>query len=69
MTRDPWTIGTVVCGASDVRRNWLRMMGLSDEEIEKHCSLVPPTDIDEEVAEYNAMCDIQQLNAKYHCDA
>lgn len=52
-------------GAVDVRRNWLRMMGLSDAEIEEDCSQFQPTDIDAEVAEYNAMCDIQQLNAKY----
>lgn len=62
---DPWT----ECGfaewrqnAVSVRRAWMEMMGLSGEEIEEQCVTDPPVDLDEELAQYNAMFAIQNIN-------
>lgn len=62
---DPWT----ECGYSEwkqdvgsVRRAWMEMMGLSDEEIAEQCTIEPPSNLDEELAQYNAMFDIQAIN-------
>lgn len=41
--------------AYDVRCQWLRMMGFSDEEIQENCRQSPPTNILEEFEQYDAM--------------
>ena len=62
---DPWTDN----GYSDwrdnaiqVRRAWMTMMGLSQEEIERECGLGNVADFDEEIGQYNAMVDIERMN-------
>lgn len=44
------------------RKAWLAMMGLDEQEIAENCEHCPPTDLDEELRQYNAMLEIQQLN-------
>ncbi len=46
--------------AEQVRRAWMEMMGMSDEDIEYHLVNDPPTDLDEELTQYNAMCRVQE---------
>jgi hypothetical protein len=48
--------------ARSVREAWMRMMGLSEQEIAEHCIGCPPVDLDEELDQYNAMLDIKELN-------
>ena len=40
------------------------MMGMDDTEIALECEADPPHDFDEELEHYNAMFDIQRLNAQ-----
>ena len=37
--------------ARGVREAWMRMMGLSEQEIAEHCLACPPVDLDEELAQ------------------
>jgi hypothetical protein len=67
ITPDPWT----ECGYADwkdraleIRREWMRMMGMDDAEIDLHCTQQPPTDLDEELAHYNTMFSINKLNER-----
>lgn len=46
----------------DIRKQWMRMMGLDDDEIERNCIENPPVDIDEEVAQLSAAFNILTLN-------
>jgi len=48
--------------AMEVRKLWLRMMGLDKAEIDEQCRYLPPTNLADELADYNAMCDIQEMN-------
>ena len=48
----------------EVRKAWMRMMGLDDSEITQQCAHSPPTDFDEELSHYNAMFDIQEMNER-----
>lgn len=48
--------------ARNVRMAWMEMTGLSDKEIEEQCAHCPPTDLDEEIVQYNAMRAIQAMN-------
>lgn len=62
---DPWTesgYSEWKQYARSVRRAWMEMMGLSDEEIEEQCVIEPPTDLDEELTQYNAMFEVQAIN-------
>lgn len=60
---DPWTQhGYSKWNAMDVRREWMRMMGMSEEDIAEVCIVDPPTDFDEELSQYNAMFQIEQRN-------
>lgn len=62
---DPWTesgYSDWVRSAYGVRCEWMEMMGFSPSEIDEECAIRPPTDFDEELAEYNAMFAIQQRN-------
>lgn len=43
-----------------VRWAWMEMMGMSQEEIKYQLANDPPTDLDEELAQYNAMCRIEE---------
>lgn len=61
---DPWSRYSNWQTARSVREAWMRMMGLSDEEIAEHCVDCPPLDLDEELAQYNAMFDVQELNRR-----
>ncbi len=46
--------------AERFRRAWMQRMGMSADEIDYHCKNDPPTDLDAEIAEYNAICRIQE---------
>lgn len=61
---DPWSDYSdwQTTGALRVRHEWMRMMGLDEEEIAEKCADDPPTSFDEELANYNAMFDIQRMN-------
>ena len=61
---DPWTAHgySQWHNAENVRREWMRMMGLSEDEITESINDDPPIDLDDEIAEYNAMFRIQRLN-------
>ncbi len=61
---DPWSQYSNWQSVRTVREEWMRMMGLSEEEIAEHCVACPPTDLDEEIAQYNAMFDIQEMNQR-----
>ncbi len=64
---DPWTEDGYADWQLDpfaIRRQWMEMMGLSQDEIDENCELDPPTDIDEELSQYNAMFVIQDINAR-----
>lgn len=50
--------------ARRLRRTWLRTMGLDADEIAANCSEVPPTDVDEERAQYEAVLEIRRMNRK-----
>jgi hypothetical protein len=50
--------------ALKVRKQWLTMMGMTETEIAEDCALDPPTDLDAELAEYNAMFRIQDRNCR-----
>ncbi len=45
--------------AEEIRRHWMELMGMSQEDIKYHLINDPPTDPDEELAQYNAMFRIQ----------
>ena len=45
-----------------IRREWMAMAGLTVEEIDEECELDPPGNLDEELAEYNAMLEIERIN-------
>jgi len=51
-------------GPMEVRIAWLRMMGFDADEIEEQCKHCPPIDLDEELANYNAMFAIQDANER-----
>lgn len=64
---DPWT----VYGYSDwrknalaVRRQWMTMMGLDPEEVEEACKPGTSADLDEELANYQAMRTIKDINSQ-----
>jgi len=59
---DPWSPYSDWQSALRVRHEWMRMMGLDDDEIAEKCAESPPTDFDEELAHYNAMFDIRRMN-------
>ena len=62
---DPWTASGYSEWRQDawnVRRAWMKMMGMSEEEIEEQCKHCPPTNLDEEIEQYNAMFAIQNMN-------
>ena len=42
----------------------MRMMGLDDDEIAEQCEHSPPTDLDDELSNYNAMFEIQEINKR-----
>jgi hypothetical protein len=61
MSPDPFgTSAQWINNAEQVRRAWLEMMGMPDEYIDLQISSDPPTDVDEELTQYNAMCRIQE---------
>lgn len=41
--------------ALEVRRQWMRLMGLDGQEIEEHCANGKPTTLDEELSQLNAV--------------
>ena len=45
-----------------IRRKGLRLMGLGDDEIHEQCKRDPPTDFDEELAEFVAVLKVKKLN-------
>lgn len=51
-------------GAINLRRKWMKMMGMTQGEIDRHCG--PETDADyaEELENYLAMIDIQEMNKR-----
>lgn len=54
---DPWSeAGYSIWKANplQVRRNWMTILGCSEEEIAEHCADGQVADLDEELAEYNA---------------
>ena len=51
-----------IANSAKVRKAWLGMMGLDEQEIAENCEHCPPTDLDEELRQYNAMLEIQKLN-------
>ena len=62
---DPWTDNGYSDwrdNALEVRRAWMTMMGLSNDEIEKECRPGNKADFDEELGQYNAMVDIDAIN-------
>jgi len=62
---DPWSehgYSNWQDSALNVRRGWMEMMGLSEDEIESACQPGTHADFDEELAEYNAMFRIQKMN-------
>lgn len=62
---DPWSeYANWVSAAAEVRREWMRMMGLDEHEIEEQCAHDPPTNFDEELSEYNAMFSIREMNER-----
>lgn len=61
---DPWSEYSSWHNARNVREAWMRMMGMSEEEIARECESDPPLDLDEELENYNAMFEIQRLNAQ-----
>ena len=50
--------------ALKVRKQWMQMMGFPEAEIDDECRRDPPTDLDEELRNYNAMFAIQSRNQK-----
>ena len=50
--------------AMEIRRTWMRMMGMDDDEIEGHCQECPAVDLDEEIAQYNAMFEVERINGR-----
>lgn len=50
--------------AINVRRTWMEMMGLDDDEIELECGPGNVADLDEELSQYNAMVEIRAMNAQ-----
>ena len=67
---DPWSDSGYAQwqGAADIRKAWMKMMGMDDQEIDEHCKKSPPTNIDDELAEYNAMFAIQEINSQSKCE-
>ena len=64
---DPWTdagYSQWLDQALTLRRQWMGMMGLGDEEINLACQPGSHADLEEELAQYNAMLQIQQINQK-----
>ena len=63
---DPWSESGYSnwYNALEVRKAWMRMMGLDDDEIAEQCEHSPPSDLDEELSDYNAMFDIQEINKR-----
>ena len=63
---DPWSESGYAdwYNALDVRKAWMRMMGLDDDEIAEQCEHSPPTDLDDELSNYNAMFEIQEINKR-----
>ena len=59
---DPWSEFADWHDALEVRKEWMRMMGLDENEIAEQCEHSPPTDMDEELSQYNAMFAIQEIN-------
>lgn len=60
---DPWSqYSEWKVNALEVRRQWMEMMGLSDEEIEEYCAPGQFADLDEELEQYNAMVRIQKFD-------
>lgn len=49
--------------AIQIRREWMMAMGLSQEEIEIACGPGAEADLDEEIAQRNAMWQIEELHA------
>jgi hypothetical protein len=45
--------------ALNVRRLWMELMGLSEEEIDVECKPGTPADLDEELAELQSICRIK----------
>jgi len=45
--------------ALNVRRKWMELMGLSEEEIDVECRPGTPADLDEELAELQSICRIK----------
>ncbi len=43
-----------------VRCAWMEMMGMGKDDIAYHLANDPPTDLDEELTQYNAICSIQE---------
>ena len=62
---DPWTTFGYSEWQEDalsVRRRWMEMMRLPQEEIEEHCRTGTYADLDEELEEYNAIFRVQEMN-------
>lgn len=69
MQADPWTeqgYSEWQSNATAVRRCWMKMMGLDDDEIDEACAPGQPLDFDEELKEYNAMMDLEDIMRR--CD-
>lgn len=50
------------CQATELRREWLILMGFGEEEIEKQILLDPPVDVDEELNELESIRRIQSAS-------
>lgn len=55
---DPWTQNgySTWQTAGQIRRQWMQIMGFTEEEILEAIEHSPPIDIDEEIAQFNAAC-------------
>jgi hypothetical protein len=51
-------------GALAVRRQWMLLMGFEEEEINEHCSPATPVNFDEELHNYNAMMELEEIMRK-----
>lgn len=50
--------------ALNVRRQWMQMMGVPQDEIDEYCAEDQPADFDEEMAEYNSMVRVEEVNRR-----
>jgi hypothetical protein len=55
--------------ALDIRKQWLKLYGLDEDEITQNCKKFPPTDFEEEVKQLTAMFAIQALNEEKNAKA